>query len=254
MDYSQAYELRPYGRNPLAPMGRPVQNDTSRDISGWYVDGLSTFALGQDERFAVRPEGYRPFQSINEPDGRHAYDPDALYPRIGAAADVSDIDQRIAEYRANRPLGLPQHATFEFGVRDRGYYDQPGLGCYPQNPEREEYRDIFNEMLDRRDNLQGMGGMGGGYYDQPGLGYYPQNPERELYRDIFNDMLDQREAGGFMQGGLGPMDMGMGMVGGGYGGGMGGYGDPFGGGYGDIMGGGFGFGGSFQDNWGYGPY
>lgn len=87
--------------------------------AGWTIDGF--YASGGA---VTRPADYVPFQSIFEPDGRHAYDPSQLpYPRtirtertLGLPANIRR--DRRDQWDSIRPGGLHHEATIEFGVRD----------------------------------------------------------------------------------------------------------------------------------------
>jgi hypothetical protein len=73
---------------------RALQVDTNDDVpdrivAGWRIggsyytpEGFLRGTRGSAEYIVTRPEGYTPYQSVVQPDGRYAYDPNQVqYPR-----------------------------------------------------------------------------------------------------------------------------------------------------------------------------
>ena len=116
-------ELEPWDLQRLVP-GYDIPSNIN---DGWRVgnsyygpDGLRAGGRRQGGHVVTRPEGYVPWQSVVQPDGRHAYDPNVApydqYPRT-----------RDQELDIGRPSLLPQARQFEFMMnRSDNFVHQPG--------------------------------------------------------------------------------------------------------------------------------
>ena len=92
-----------------------------RSNGSYYTpEGLWNHRSRQGDYIVTRPEGYVPYQSVVQPDGRHAYDPNEAswerYPRT-----------RAEELESGRTALLPQARQFEFMLnRSDNYVHRPG--------------------------------------------------------------------------------------------------------------------------------
>jgi hypothetical protein len=80
-------------------------------------NGLSNYQNRTRDHVVTRPEGYVPYQSVVQPDGRYAYNPHRTqYPRT-----------RNEEYDAGRTALLPAARQYEFMLnRSDNYVHRPG--------------------------------------------------------------------------------------------------------------------------------
>lgn len=104
----------------------PREYDIPDDIySGWRI-GSRNYSRnghglrGRDDYVVTRPEGYVPYQSVIQRDGRHAYNPNLdrreQYPRT-----------RDEEQNSGRMALLPQARQYEFALnRSDHYVHRPG--------------------------------------------------------------------------------------------------------------------------------
>jgi len=111
-------------------MSHPGRDDIDDDVptnmfSGWRLGGRSYFdanGIGHNQRtqdwVVTRPEGYVPYQSIVQPDGRHAYDPNAF---------SRDQYPRTRHQELGRTALLPAARQYEFMLNRSDHYPhQPG--------------------------------------------------------------------------------------------------------------------------------
>lgn len=85
---------------------------------GWFGSSDDGPYGADATRMRRQPDGYRPFQSIRQPDGRHAYDPAAQqYPRY-------DLPQQIPGGRQSSlittPVRWPRDTIMEMEMRQGG--------------------------------------------------------------------------------------------------------------------------------------
>ena len=65
-----------YGSYGYQYPGMPLPSlESMSPVGYWYGSGADGPYGADQSRMMVRPDGYYPFQSILEPDGRHAYNP-----------------------------------------------------------------------------------------------------------------------------------------------------------------------------------
>lgn len=116
-DYHQYYiNWGRYGPHGPQPRGMYLPGP---DIMGhrgeWYGSGADGRYGADQSRMKTRPDGYFPFQSILEPDGRHAYNPRApQYPQFRSGSYEPSQDWF---FRTRFPAGWPVDVPFEMGVR-----------------------------------------------------------------------------------------------------------------------------------------
>lgn len=187
------------------------------ETAGWTIDGFYASSGA-----VTRPADYVPFQSIFEPDGRHAYDPSQLsYPRTirterTLGLPVNNRRARREQWESIRPGGLHQDATIELGVRDdpimrssarnTGESDWERMLRHRDNNDPEYERILDDVRASREGNRRYQddrysGFMRGGSRTA-GRGDYDQmiNSGRDGYRRILPAGF--RSDGDFMQGGL----------------------------------------------------
>lgn len=121
--------------NPYQPARRyatheeEIEEDVPRsDLPGWRLPTPSAYLDhdGRSSRIVTRPSDYVPYQSIAQPDGRHAYDPAARqYPqpfreerRSGRVAHRAADRQNLWDQIRPNPMYHPPGATIELPYRD----------------------------------------------------------------------------------------------------------------------------------------
>lgn len=106
-----------------------IEEDVPRDdLPGWRLPTPSAYLDrdGRSTRLVTRPSDYVPYQSIAQPDGRHAYDPAARqYPqafreerRSGRVAHRAADRQNLWNQIRPNPIYHPPGATIELPYRD----------------------------------------------------------------------------------------------------------------------------------------
>lgn len=106
-----------------------IEEDVPKDdLPGWRLPTPSAYLDrdGRSSRIVTRPSDYVPYQSIVQPDGRHAYDPAARqYPqpfreerRSGRVAHRAADRQNLWNSIRPNPMYHPPGATIELPYRD----------------------------------------------------------------------------------------------------------------------------------------
>jgi hypothetical protein len=162
----------------------PPDDDTPL-IPAWKVNGRRyresqrhTFHQAEANNIVPRPTGYVPFQSMYEPDGRHAYDPRGRqYPQTVTAETNWGLRtetplERSQAYELVRPDSGWVVPNVPFELHVEGIHNAPGylsdrqLMPPPPRPDQSIYR-----------SMTGQYGTGpGGYQGQPqqgGMGAQP---------------------------------------------------------------------------------
>lgn len=169
-------EIDRYGNVVRHHAANVIQNGLERNHdaqalrSGWRVDGTNYWDSGtraaRSNNVVTRAQGYIPYQSIYEPDGRHAYNPAARqYPQVNYDERQAGLIAETPTDRANwynqmRPGNLPLGAQLPFYVDGVGHaIGDPTMLHYPSWYGRELNQPV--RMIDM--NQQGMQGPGGGY-------------------------------------------------------------------------------------------
>ena len=148
-------------------------------MASYQSDGIRRGGLSPDDYVVTRPGGYVPYQSVIQPDGRYAYDPNQdQYPRM-----------TYHELMSGRTAFLPQARQFEFMMSrsdkhvhrpgemvEMGInYDQMRTAASPQQPMLDQYgRPVLQPGFAAPQGLMGptprpgnpAGGYGGSYGGQ----------------------------------------------------------------------------------------
>lgn len=184
--------------------------------AGWYIDGH--YASRGIDCAVARPANYVPFQSMFEPDGRHAYHPsDLSYPRnammersLGLA--TPSRHDREQQWQAVRPAAFVRNGTIELGVRDirssgrnSGDSDRERMSRRGDNDDAEYQRILDDVRASREEDRRYQDDRYGGFMQggsRSGRGDYDQimSSRGEDYRSIMP--TGSRSGGDFMQGGL----------------------------------------------------
>jgi hypothetical protein len=116
--YLEPWELQHIIPNYDVPTDIPAGWRHGNEGRNYYApDGMASYESRTGQHLVTRPEGYVPYQSVVQPDGRFAYNPNQdQYPR-----------SRAQELRSGRRALLPQARQYEFMLnRSDHYVHQPG--------------------------------------------------------------------------------------------------------------------------------
>lgn len=116
-NYGQYYgQHGPYGPHGRQFAGMQLPGIETMGPRGYWYGSAADGLYGADQsRMRTRPDGYYPFQSILEPDGRHAYNSAApRYPQFYGSSYAPSQDWFM---NTQFPFGLPIHLPFEMHMR-----------------------------------------------------------------------------------------------------------------------------------------